>query len=335
MQINFSHQQSAHCENGVTVNLLNYSGLKLTEPLVFGMGSGLFFIYIPFLKVNNAPAFSYRTMPGLIFKRTCSRLGIKVIRKKFRSESEAQRILDDCLIHNQPVGCQVGVYYLTYFPKEYRFHFNAHNLVVYGKTDDRYLISDPVMEDTTSLTEFELNRVRFAKGPLAPKGQLYYPQIDAIVSDEKIVDAIKRGIKQNIRDMLYIPGPIAGVSGIKYVAKKILKWHDSLGVKTTGLYLAQLVRMQEEIGTGGGGFRYIYAAFLQQAHAYIKNDSIIKISEQFTKAGDMWRDSAIQSAGIFKGRLTDRADFVNMHDRLMQIAEVEKDAFTKLSKIKL
>lgn len=335
MQLNFNHQQSAHCENGVTVNLLNYSGLKLTEPLVFGMGSGLFFIYIPFLKVNNAPAFSFRTMPGLIFKRTCSRLGVKVIRKKFRSEIEAQSVLDDCLSKNQPVGCQVGVYYLTYFPKEYRFHFNAHNLVVYGKTDDRYLISDPVMEGATSLTAFELSRVRFAKGPLAPKGQLYYPEIDKVVSDDKIIYAIKRGIKQNIRDMLYIPGPIAGVSGIKYVAKKILKWYDSLGAKTTGLYLAQLVRMQEEIGTGGGGFRYIYAAFLQQSNPYIKNDKIVKISEQFTKAGDMWRDSAIQSAGIFKGRLTERADFVNMHDRLMQIAATEKTAFTDLSKIKL
>ena len=49
----------------------------------------------------------------------------------------------------------------------------------------------------------------------------------------------------------------------------------------------------------------------------------------------MWRDSAIQSAGIFKGRLTERADFVNMHDRLMQIAAAEKTAFTDLSKIKL
>ena len=34
-------------------------------------------------------------------------------------------------------------------------------------------------------------------------------------------------------------------------------WRDKLGLHKAGLYLAQLVRMQEEIGTGGGGFRYI------------------------------------------------------------------------------
>ena len=64
MQIPFKHIQSAHCENGVTTNLLRHTGInKINEPLAFGIGSGLFFIYIPFLKINNGPAFSYRTMP--------------------------------------------------------------------------------------------------------------------------------------------------------------------------------------------------------------------------------------------------------------------------------
>jgi len=34
MQINFQHIQAAHCENGVTSNLLRYEGLdKITEPI--------------------------------------------------------------------------------------------------------------------------------------------------------------------------------------------------------------------------------------------------------------------------------------------------------------
>lgn len=335
MQIDFQHIQSAHCENGVTTNLLRHIGVdKITEPLAFGIGSGLFFIYIPLLKINNGPAFSYRTMPGLIFKRTCTSLGIPVVRKKFSSPEKAQRVLDECLAANQPVGCQVGVYYLTYFPKEYRFHFNAHNLVVFGKEGDAYLISDPVMETPTLLTEYELQRVRFAKGALAPRGQLYYPQAQREVSDDVIRRAIITGIKRNVRDMLRIPGPVAGVSGIRYTGKKIIGWRDKLGVKTAGVYLAQLVRMQEEIGTGGGGFRFIYAAFLQQAHAYLPKDELLDISGQFTKAGDLWRSAAVQAAGIFKGRITAQSDFNDMGNYLFEIAEVEKQAFTALSKIK-
>lgn len=335
MNKEFHHLQAAHCENGVTTNLLRGAGVaKLTEPLSFGIGSGLFFIYIPLLKINNGPAIAFRTQPGLIFKRTCKSLNIPVVRKKFSSQDAAEKFLQKCLQQNQPVGCQVGVYYLTYFPKEYRFHFNAHNVIVYGRKDDQYLISDPVMEDVTTLSRYELARVRFAKGPLAPKGQIYYPASEVSVTDDQIRKAIKTGIKKNVQDMLHIPGPIAGVDGIKFTGTKIKKWKDKLGPEKAGLYLAQLVRMQEEIGTGGGGFRFIYGAFLEQAFTFYPLDELISVSKKITEAGDLWRKAAVQASGIYKGRLGSQADFDVMGDFLITISEIERGAFTDLSKIK-
>lgn len=335
MKTEFKHLQAAHCENGVTTNLLRSVGVEtLTEPLAFGIGSGLFFVYIPLLKINKGPAIAFRTLPGHIFKRTCKSLNIEVVRKKFSSKEMAAKFLDSCLEAGQPVGCQVGVYYLTYFPKEYRFHFNAHNLIVYGSEGDNYLISDPVMENVTTLSKYELERVRFAKGPLAPNGQLYYPKENTTVTTEQIKNAIKSGIKRNVRDMLSIPGPIAGVSGIAYTGKRIKQWKNKLGQQKAGLYLAQLVRMQEEIGTGGGGFRYIYGAFLQEAHAFHPIDELMDISKIFTQAGDRWRSAAVQAAGIYKGRIGSQADFDVMGDYLLEIAEIEKKAFQALGKIK-
>jgi hypothetical protein len=334
MKLNFQHLQAAHCENGVTTSLLRHNGVnQITEPLAFGIGSGLFFIYVPFWKINNGPAIAFRTQPGLIFKRTCKSLGISIIRKKFSSAEEAQKTLDECLRSGQPVGCQVGVYYLTYFPKEYRFHFNAHNIIVFGKEDGQYLISDPVMENATSLSSYDLERVRFARGPLAPRGQLYYPKEKTTVTREQIRQAIRTGIKRNVRDMLHIPGNIAGVSGIRYTGNKIKKWRDKLGLHNAGIYLAQLVRMQEEIGTGGGGFRFIYGAFLQEAYAYYPIDALLEISKQFTRSGDLWRSAAVQAAGIYKGRLSSQQDFNTIGDYLSEIAELEKQAFKGLSNI--
>ncbi len=49
--------------------------------------------------------------------------------------------------------------------------------------------------------------------------------------------------------------------------------------------------MQEEIGTGGGGFRYIYAAFLQEAYGYYPDDVLLEISASFTRAGGSLADS--------------------------------------------
>jgi hypothetical protein len=333
--IDFEHHQGAHCESGVTTNLLRKSsGGKITEPLAFGIGAGLFFAYIPFIKINNGPAIAFRTLPGDIFNRTCKSLGIPVIRKKFSSKEKAESYLLERLNEGTPVGCQVGVYYLPYFPREYRFHFNAHNIVVFDKVDDNYLVSDPIMESTTLLSSYELERVRFAKGALAPKGHIYYPAKNVSITDETIKKAIKNGIKKNVYNMLYIPGNFAGVAGIKNTGKKIKKWRDKLGLERAGSYLAQMVRMQEEIGTGGGGFRYIYAAFLQEAGDYLPGNQLEEISVTFTKAGDMWREAAVHAAGIYKGRLGSQEDFNTMGDYLLAIAEVEKQAFKTLKDLK-
>src|SRR6266581_2301408 len=108
MKLDFKHIQAAHCENGVTTSLLRHNGIdKITEPLAFGIGSGLFFIHIPFLMINKGPAIAFRTRPGLIFKRTCKSLGIPVTRKKFNSKEEAKKVLEECLQSGRPAGCQV------------------------------------------------------------------------------------------------------------------------------------------------------------------------------------------------------------------------------------
>lgn len=335
MITNFKHLQTAHCENGVTTALLQHHGLnRLNEPLVFGMGSGLFYIHIPFIKLNNGPAISFRTMPGNIFKRTCRALDVKVYRRKFSSPDAAMRFVDEKMAAGTPVGCQVGVFQLPYFPVEYRFHFNAHNIIVYGKNETHYLISDPVMETTTLLTPEELERVRFAKGLLAPKGHVYFPEEIKEMSSETLQRAVIKGIKRNTRDMLHIPGNIAGVKGIAYTARQIRKWREKHGLRKAGLHLAQIVRMQEEIGTGGGGFRYLYAAFLEQAAEILHKDDLIYVSNQFTRAGDLWRDSAVKMAGIFKGRLQEQKHFDEIADMLLEISATEKAAFRKLAQMK-
>ena len=320
MKVDFKHNQSAHCENGVVSNLLKHNGHNVSEPLVFGIGSGLFFVFLPFLKVNYAPVISFRPMPGFIFKRFSKRLKIKIKRYKFRDERKAQLALDAELKNNNPVGLQVGVYNLTYFPDEYRFHFNAHNLVVYGKNDDTYLISDPVMENVTTLTEKELERVRFAKGAFAPRGHMYY----LINYPEKLEleKAIIKGIKKTCRDML-APVPIIGVKGIRKVAKLIRKWPVKLGVKKANHYLGQIVRMQEEIGTGGGGFRFIYGAFLEEASVILNNPKLKELSHEITQIGDLWRDFALDASRIYKNRSSEVDSYNKVADKLMIIANKE------------
>ncbi|WP_179008972.1 BtrH N-terminal domain-containing protein [Winogradskyella forsetii] len=329
MEIDFTHHQTAHCENGVVSNLMKHNGFDVSEPMVFGIGSGLLFCYIPFLKVNHAPAITYRVMPGQIFKRFAKRVGIKIKKEKFKNPQNAKARLDENLEKDNPVGLQVGVYNLTYFPDEYRFHFNAHNLVVYGKQNGDYLISDPVMETVTTLTTKELEKVRFAKGAFAPKGHMYYPI--NFPKELDIESAIIKGIKNTCRDML-APVPIVGVKGIRHIAKLIRKWPKKKGVKVANHYLGQIVRMQEEIGTGGGGFRYIYAAFLQESSKILNNSTLEELSKEMTEIGDLWRDFALEASRIYKNRSAKTDAYNKVATQLETIADKEELFFKKLKK---
>ncbi|MEX1192655.1 MAG: BtrH N-terminal domain-containing protein [Brumimicrobium sp.] len=327
--VEFQHHQSAHCENGVASNILKFNGLNISEPLFFGIGSGIFYVYIPFLKVNHAPAISYRPLPGIIFSRAGKQLNIKIKRERFSSVDKSFDALDRNLDLGIPSGLQVGVYHLPYFPDEYRFHFNAHNLVVFGKENGNYLISDPVMETTSILTRDELAKVRFAKGTFAPKGHMYYP-----VSMPESVDmekAIISGIKRTTKDML-APVPLVGANGIKFVGKKIAKWPKKVGFKKANHYLAQIIRMQEEIGTGGGGFRFIYAAFLQESADILGKQSFNDLSLEMTAIGDEWRNFALQASRVCKERTKDENAFQTLSDLMISLSEKEKKFFLDLKK---
>ena len=46
IEIAFDHRPSAHCENGVTRNLLHFYGYDYSEPLVFGLSASLYFVHL-------------------------------------------------------------------------------------------------------------------------------------------------------------------------------------------------------------------------------------------------------------------------------------------------
>jgi hypothetical protein len=232
--------------------------------------------------------------------------------------------LDTNLRIGIPTGMVVGVFHLTYFPTAFRFHFNAHNIVAFGHENGSYLISDPVMENVEALTYADLMRVRYAKGIAKPNGKMYY--IKSIPEKLDLEAAILRGIKRTVFEMTKLPGPIIGTNGIKYLSSRLRKWPSRLGDKRAAQYLGQVVRMQEEIGTGGAGFRFLYAAFLQEAAEKLNNLGLNDQAIEMTHAGDMWREFAIKAARICKGRQTTET-YDDLANFLIAIADKEKAVY--------
>ena len=288
---NFQHQHTAHCESGVMSTMLKAQGVDFNEAMIFGLASALTFVYFPLIKVNGMPLISYRMPPKSIIKNVAKRLKVRLKIQKFRAPQAGQDALDLALTENKLVGLQTSVFWLPYFPSEMRFHFNAHNLIVYGKEQNDYLISDPVFESVQRCAAEDLQRARFAKGVLAPKGLMYYFENQPDLTQIDLPNLIRKAIRKNAKQML-APLFFVGVKGIRTVAKQIEKLATHPSEKYKRLYLGHIVRMQEEIGTGGAGFRYLYAYFLEQAANICQEPKYKLASEQMTEIGDMWRQFA-------------------------------------------
>ena len=324
----FQHRQSAHCETGVIASLLTHSGLPISEPMAFGLGSGLAFAYLPFIKVAGQPLFAYRMPPRFIMKTLCKRLGVKLVGRQFKNEKLGQAYLDDLLTNKQIVGLQASVYWLPYFPEEMRFHFNAHNLIVYGKTGREYEVSDPVFEGVVRCDEQALNRARFAKGALAAKGFLYYlPSCRDLAPDWSAL--IKASIKTTTRVMAGLPLPWFGVPGVAHIGHKISRL-DPDNHKANVRFLTHIVRMQEEIGTGGAGFRFMYASFLQESAELLESTALDAASIQMTQVGDAWREFAL--ACVNYSRTSGCSDALKaLGSQLASIHQQEADLIKSLS----
>ena len=294
---NFQHRHAAHCESGVASSMLSHHGAKISEAMAFGLSAAMAFAYLPIVKFAGFPLIAFRMPPKAILKGMVKPFRMRFHFETFRDQAKSMARLDEMLAQGRIVGIQVGAFWLPFFPADMRFHFNAHNLIVYGKEGNDYLISDPVMEDPQRCDAENLRKARFSTGLMAPKGLLYYPE--RIDQKEVTAEAVLRSIRKTVRGMLG-PVPIVGVRGMRMLARRVGKLDpaDKLSLN----YVGHIVRMQEEIGTGGAGFRFLYAAFLQEAADVTGRPALKVLADRLNGIGDGWREFALKAVRMIKGR---------------------------------
>jgi len=329
--ISFRHLQSAHCESGVMAGMLSHYGLPMSEPMAFGLANALTFAYIPLVKLSGMPLIAYRMPPRWIIKGLQKRIGLRMKFQTFRDPQAGMAKLDSLLDQGKLVGLQTSVYWLPYCPDEMRFHFNAHNLLVFGRDGQRYSISDPVFEAPVSCPRADLQKARFAKGALAAKGMLYYPE--HVPREVDYARAIPKAIRANYKIIAKAPIPIVGIRGIRYLGRNLRKVaaDGRKGERYLSAYLGHIVRMQEEIGTGGAGFRFVYAAFLNAAAALLGSDLLQEASALMTSAGDEWRRFALVASKM--GRKRAPMDAMELDRILNSCADKELAVWDLLKKI--
>ncbi|MDD4357000.1 MAG: BtrH N-terminal domain-containing protein [Smithellaceae bacterium] len=327
----FVHHHGAHCETAVTSALFRYQGVDISEPMVFGIGSGIFFGHLPFLKMTGLPITAFRAKPGAVFRKAAKRLGVDFVVKTFRDPQKGMDELKQVLKTGQIVGLATNLYWLPYMSERHRWNFSGHNIIALREIEGGFRVSDPTIGEPVDCTADGLEQARFVPGPLNPRGHMYY--INSVNLHPDLRQACIKGMKDSCNAMLKIPLPIFGVRGIRFLAKKVVKSLDKLGFQEACRHLAGTVRWVEETGTGGAGFRYMYAAFLQEAAELFGSDELADLSKEMTAIGDNWREFSVTAARIIKQRGKEEETFAKAGRLMLNCADREETLFKNLQKV--
>jgi hypothetical protein len=326
--IAFKHTMAAHCESGALTALLNHGGMSISEPMLFGIGAGIFFAYLK-IPSMQFPVFAVRSRPGSLRGNAARRLGVAFHTKRFHDPKKARDELTALIERKVPVAIQTDMFYMEYIPAHLRTHFNAHFVVIFGKENGRFHVSDCYYPESATILEDSLDKARFAKGDFSPNGLMVYPMsLPPEIDWEK---AVRGGIHQAARDMLRIPLPFVGVRGIRLFARKILSW-PKLATSDDQLSheIMKINVLLEEQGTGGGGFRFIYATFLQEAAKLLGRSEYEALSKKMMDNGDRWRDISLFAARTGRDRDFRRPKLEELSAMIRARADEEERLFKEL-----
>ena len=342
---NYPNERRMHCETGVLANMLEYYGYQVSEPMAFGIGGGMYFLYFPKLRTSDAtgtfPLVVLRTKPTEILRKYTQRMHIGYHEQTFGKDVfKAERALDELVAKNIPAGVVVnllGVKYLN--DLGFSVDYNGHHMTVIGKEGTQYIIADVdeklPNDDYQVLEAAAMRSVRFRSGISAPHGRMFYfdPLPAGFPETTILKAAIVDGLKETCKNMLSIPMPWFGCKGIHFYAKQMRKWPKKISDEEIDKYLYAHYRLIEQAGTGGSGYRYIYSDFLKEAAELFQSEALVKSSEIMRKAADSWRvftlngSRHIKKIDVTANEMADIIDEVGNYER--EAYECIKNEFLK------
>jgi len=215
---NFEHYLGVHCESTALSDVFAYHGVKLSEPMIFGLGEGLGFVYWKY-KQTPFPFVGGRTKD--LSSNLCKNLNIKKQDHFSTSFKKSWKEIKGLVDNNLPVFLKLDMYYLEYF--EVPEHFGAHCVVLVGYDDENVYLADTNFKSIqkTSLKSFELARASKHK-PFPPKN--YYATFEFPKSLPSLDKVIIKSIRKTAEEMLYPPIRNLGIKGIKKFGEEIVKF---------------------------------------------------------------------------------------------------------------
>lgn len=271
-----------HCETTATGTLLRQIGIELSEPMLFGLGEGLGFIFWN-MKSMNFPFIGGRVKPDVLTENIARNLNLELTVKETSSTQKAWENVKEIIDNGQVVGLKLDCFHLQYFSRP--FHFAGHYTALYGYDNENAFLVDTKQQGgqvKTSLKSLALARAE--KGPMSSKN-LYYT-LRKTDQKDNLKTAIITAIKNNATEHINPPITNIGYKGIYKTSSEIVKWFKtSKDIENDFKTSAMLM---EKAGTGGALFRNLYRDFLKESYDLLKLDKLKTGHEAFVEVADLW-----------------------------------------------
>ena len=316
----FAPYVGQHCETVATGSLLGAAGIHLSEPMLFGLGQGLGFIFIN-LSSLPLPFVGGRVKPFALTTALCANLGIECVVVETSSKAKAWAALECSLRQGVPVGLQLDCYHLEYFSNP--VHFAGHFVAAYGFDDrDVWLVDTRQQGTAQRASRRGVEAARFAKGPMSARARswtLTMPK-SARKLDATVRKALPMAIRANAREYLAPAFKGASFHGIRKLADSLPGWLDLARAPAADLSLAAL--LMEKAGTGGALFRNFFRDFLLEAREYLGAKPALKQAHQaFAESAAEW--TAVAALIGSAGRSADASSLREAAQRCLRIADLE------------
>lgn len=289
----YQHRVASHCETGSLRNLLLHAGLDVSEPMIFGIGSGPTFYYLFFAKgPSTFPLVGIRNMPSHIVKNMSKRCGIGIHQKQYKTTKHALKKANRLIARGEPVAVSVDMYYMKYLPFFLRVHAPFHFIVLIGHEGDQYAVSDPYSDPIGTLDVQDLKAAWATGAPLAKDNLLAH--VRKVPKNINWKRASIGAIKETCRNMVLPPVVgnaffFVGIQGMRTYAKTIANWgHKYRGVTLREGILFNAVGFEDQ-GTGGAAFRLMYGAFLEELAEKFDWGEIGDLGLEMIEHGQKWQ----------------------------------------------
>ena len=293
--IPYQHRIASHCESGSVRNLLNHAGIDISEPMVFGIGSGAAFFYLFFAKgPSGLPMLGLRTPPGTIIGNLGKLTGYRFAARANKRAEDGLDIIHKNLENGVPTAISVDMFYMKYLPPFLQVHAPFHYVVVIGRDGDVYKISDPYFAGIGDLPKEDLLAAWHTNAPLTKRNFLFCIERDRLPGAVDLKPAIIHGLKRTCRTMRPPPGIdkmlfFIGIEGMRTFAKKIRGWpRQYQGVRLREGIMFNAVTFEDQ-GTGGGAFRLMFGAFLQEAAELFPSSPLGDLAGEIIAHGNRWK----------------------------------------------